>query len=163
MDAFDMLVRLYALPESFVPDEKMTAAGIRLARPMAADARKISGWIRSRFSEGWACEFEKSMCAVPAHCFIAVNQEKEIVGFSCYDATAKGFFGPIGVSEECRGLHVGKALLLRALHAMREDGYGYAAIGWVEEKNEAFYHLCAGAVRIPDSFPGVYRDSLLIL
>ena len=162
MEGFDMLVKLYDLPEFFLPDEKVIAAGIRLARPMASDSRKIADWIRTRFSEAWACEFEKAICASPAHCFIALSQSRELIGFSCYDATAKGFFGPIGVSEECRGLHVGKALLLRALHAMREEGYGYAVIGWVEDKNEVFYQRCAGAVRIPASFPGVYQDSLLI-
>ena len=32
-----------------------------------------------------------------------------------------------------RGKHIGKALLLRTLFAMREAGYGYAIIGWAED------------------------------
>ncbi len=158
----DMLVKLYDLPENHVPDEKMSAAGIRVFRPMALDRKRISDFIREQFGEGWATEFERTMSNQPISCFIAVNREKKIVGFACYDATARGFFGPIGVEESCRGLHVGKELLLTALYDMRNVGYGYAAIGWVGEHNLKFYAQNAGATEIPDSFPGVYRNSLIV-
>ena len=57
------------------------------------------------------------------------DDQKEIVGFACYDATCMNFFGPTGVKESERGKGVGKALLLAALHAMKEQGYAYAIIG----------------------------------
>ena len=157
---FDMLVKLYDLPEIHQPDETMVNAGIRILRPMASNKSLIMGWIREHFFESWVCEFEKAMCNTPESCFVAVNAENQIVGFSCYDATARGFFGPVGVAKECRGLHVGKELVLYAMYAMREMGYGYAVIGWVGEHNEAFYHNTCGAIPIPDSFPGVYKNSL---
>ena len=127
---------------------------------MASDKSKIATYVRSNFSEAWANEFEKAMGNNPVSCFIAVNQEGKLVGFSCYDASYRNFFGPIGVSEECRGLHVGKELLLYALYAMRNEGYGYAIIGWSSEKNEPFYRKSSGAVEIPDSFPGIYQNAL---
>ena len=98
---------------------------------MAADRSVISAWIRQHFSEVWACEFEKAMANAPVSCFVAVNDRRKLIGFSCYDACYKGFFGPIGVDESCRGNHVGRELLLHCLYAMREEGYGYAVIGWV--------------------------------
>ena len=160
MENFDMLVKLYDLPDVHLPDEKMLNAQIRIIRPMPSDKSRIAAFIRKEFSEVWANEFEKAMSNMPASCFIAINEEKQIIGFSCYDASCRDFFGPIGVSEECRGLHVGKELLLSALYAMREAGYGYAIIGWCEEKNRQFYGKACGAVEIPDSFPGVYKNSL---
>lgn len=160
MRNFDMLVRLYDLPEVHLPDERMLNARIRIIRPMPGDRSRIAAFIREAFSEVWANEFEKAMCNTPVSCFIAVNEEKKVIGFSCYDASCRNFFGPIGVSGENRGLHVGKELLLYALYAMREAGYGYAVIGWCEEKNRDFYRKNCGAVEIPDSFPGVFQNSL---
>lgn len=78
-----------------------------------------------------------------------------MIGFACYNATAKGFFGPTGVSPEARGLGAGKALLIAALHAMREDGYGYGIIGAAGPTE--FYAKTVGATEIPDSVPGIYR------
>ena len=59
--------------------------------------------------------------------------------------------------KEYRSMGIGAALLLKCLLSMREMGYGYAIIGGVEEA-EDFYRKIAGAVPIPDSFPGVYRQ-----
>ena len=159
MHYFDMLVKLYDLPEVHLPDERMQNAQIRIVRPLPADKGRIDAYIRETFSAGWADEFSKAMNNTPVSCYAAYNVKKEIVGFSCYDATCRGFFGPIGVSEDCRGLHVGRELLLHALYAMREAGYGYAVIGWCEDKNVPFYDNSCGAVEIPNSFPGVYRNS----
>ena len=162
MQEYDMLVRLYALPEFPQPDERLTAAGIRIHRVMAADRTRVSRWILEHFSREWADEFEKAMCNTPVTGFIAVDPQKRILGFACCDATFRGFFGPVGVDEAYRGLHIGQELVRAAMYAMRETGYGYAIIGWVEEKNRAFYHRACGAVPIPDSFPGVYANSLFV-
>ncbi|MDT8286229.1 MAG: GNAT family N-acetyltransferase, partial [Elusimicrobiales bacterium] len=77
-------------------------------------------------------------------------------GFACYDSTLKGFFGPIGVDPGSHKKGLGKALLLRALEAMRDAGYGYAVIGWAGPAD--FFKKNAGAVAIEGSEPGVYRN-----
>lgn len=161
MRCFDMLVKLYELPEVHVPDPILAQNNIRIHRPMAGDKSRIAEYVRTHFSSLWANEFEKAMCNNPVSCFVAVKGGNEIVGFSCYDASYLNFFGPIGVSEQYRGLHVGKELLLYGLYAMREKGYGYGIVGWCEEKNAAFYARNAGAVEIPDSFPGVYVNCMM--
>lgn len=160
MRNFDMLVKLYELPETYVPDQKVIDANIRIYRPMAGDKGRISTFIRTNFGELWANEFEKAMSNTPVSCFIAVDRTGKLAGFSCYDASYRNFFGPIGVLEKYRGLHIGKELLIRALYAMREEGYGYAIIGWSAEKNGVFYRRACGAVEIPDSFPGIYKNLL---
>lgn len=160
MRYFDMLVKLYELPEVHIPDPKLTENRIRIFRPLPSDKGRIAEYVRTNFSEVWANEFEKAMSNQPVSCYIAVKDGKELIGFSCYDASYANFFGPIGVSDEYRGLHVGKELLLYGLYAMRESGYAYAIIGWSSEKMEPFYGHYAGAVEIPDSFPGIYQNAL---
>ena len=161
MRYFDMLLKLYDLPETHIPDESLKKKNIRIYRPMASDKSRITEYIRANFSEVWANEFEKAMSNNPVSCFIAVKNQKEIIGFSCYDASYTGFFGPIGVSENYRGLHIGKELLLYAMYGMRENGYAYSIIGWTSDKIAPFYYNITGAVEIPDSYPGIYKNSLL--
>ena len=57
-----------------------------------------------------------------------------------------------------QGGGIGRALLLRSLAAMRAEGYAYAVIGGVGPQE--FYKKCGGAMLIPDSVPGIYRDFL---
>ena len=141
----DMLVNLQRLPEDQAPD------GIRIDRALPPDRDRIIAWVRERFSEGWASECAVALSAQPNTCFIA-RKEGACIGFACYDATARGFFGPIGVAEDARGTGVGRSLLIRCLQAMREAGYGYAVIGWCDEA-AAFYERAVGAIPIPDSAP----------
>ena len=95
----------------------------------------------------------------PKSIFIATkNETKEMLGFACYDATAKGFFGPTGVLEAARGTGIGSALLMASLHAMRDEGYGYAIIGGVGPAE--FYEKICGAVKIDGSSPGIYKGML---
>ena len=75
-----------------------------------------------------------------------------MIGFACWDATAKGFFGPIGVTQACRGTNVGTALLLRTLAYMRDDVYVYGIIGWVDDAVR-FYEKTIGAAFIPGGEP----------
>ena len=142
----DMIValnRLPAMPE--LPE------GVELKRAMALDKTAIFTYIRETFSQMWVDEASTSMASCPSHCVLAVKDEK-IIGFACWDATAKGFLGPIGVSAECRGTGVGTALLLRTLAYMRDDGYAYGIIGWVDDAR-AFYERTIGAVYIPGGEP----------
>ena len=60
----------------------------------------------------------------PITCYIAVR-EKKLIGFACYEATARNFFGPMAVLESERRKGIGKALLLKSLESMQELGYDY--------------------------------------
>jgi GNAT superfamily N-acetyltransferase len=81
-----------------------------------------------------------------------------VAGFACYNAKAPGFFGPEGVAPERRNRGIGRALLIRTLHAMWEAGYPYAIIGAAGPQE--FYAKTVGAIPIPDSFPGFYRNPI---
>lgn len=142
----DMLVNLYRLPEETPPD------GVTIARVLPPDRHRVLAWVREHFSAGWESECAQALSAQPNTCFIA-KKDGACVGFACYDATARGYFGPIGVDESLRGSGIGRALLLRCLYAMREAGYGYAVIGWCTEAAD-FYAHTVGAIPIPDSEAG---------
>ena len=151
----DMLVNLTHLPDEPKPE------GIRIKRVMAKDREAVLEFIRQRWA-GWCGEAEYAMLQDVSRCFIATENGK-ILGFACYDASAKDYFGPIGVDEAARGKKIGQALLLRCLHAMREFGYGYAVIGWVGDA-APFYEKTVGAFFIPGGEPEntVYSNLLAL-
>lgn len=153
----DLLVKLYELPDSREALEKLRAAGIEIKRGIAPEKHHVSKWVSEKFSKGWASECDAAFAHQPCSCFVAVKDTK-IVGFACYDATARGFFGPIGVDEALKQPGLGTGLLLRTLEAMREAGYGYAVIGWAGPID--FFKKTVGATVIPDSEPGVYKNML---
>ena len=152
----DMLVRLYDLPDSSNLYAKIEQQGITLRRARAFEKHTVAAFARG-FSEKWQSETEVALTRQPVACFIA-TKDKTILGFACYDTTHKGFFGPTGVSEDARGLGLGKALLFKSLEALRDSGYAYAIIGGVGPRE--FYENACDAVEIPGSDPGVYDDIL---
>lgn len=152
----DMLVRLYDLPEG-AETAAPKAEGVQIRRAMAPDKFRVVEWVREHSGISAAGECDVCFSHQAVSCFIA-TRGKDILGYACYDATAPDFFGPTAVMEEERGKGIGKALLLRCLAALRAEGYGYAIIGGVGPAE--FYEKCAGAVLIPDSTPGIYRDFL---
>jgi len=152
-----MLVRLYDIPE---PSARVTAlhqTGIDLRRAIAPERHVVVSWVRQQFGEGWASECEVSFARLPISCFRA-QRGQEVLGFACYDATAKAFFGPTGVLESERNRGIGTALLLMALQAMAAEGYAYAIIGAAGPGE--FYAKAVGAVRIEGSSPGIYAGLL---
>ena len=149
----DMPVKLYELP----PLQPQLEQNITIRRVLVAEKHIVLAWIRSHFSEYWVSETDITFTQQPPSCFIA-TQDSEMLGFACYDATSKGFFGPTGVSEQARGKGTGKALLIATLHDMLAQGYGYAIIGGVGPAD--FYSKAVGATSIPDSSPGVYKGML---
>lgn len=155
----DMLVKLYELPPVEPHLEKLRALNIEIRRPIGPENYAVINWIRDHFGPGWAGEAENAFFQAPKSMFIAVrkmpHEKPEILGFACYDATVKGFFGPTGVDEKERGQGIGLALLLAALHGMKDTGYGYGVIGGAGPVD--FYKKCCGAIVIEDSTPGVYR------
>ncbi len=151
----DLLVRLYDLP--MLDTEALVAAGITIRRPLAPELQVVLDWIGTHFAKGWVAEASVALHQQPPTMFIA-HRDNELLGFACYDATAKGFFGPTGVGEAARGGGVGTGLLMATLSAMREAGYGYAIIGGVG--SVAFYRRHLEVMEIPGSTPGVYAGLL---
>lgn len=150
----DMLVRLYDLPE----DAALAAprdTSVRIIRAMAPDKLRVVDWVREHSGISAAGECDVCFSNTPISCFVALRGA-EILGYACYDATAPDFFGPTRVLDAEQGGGIGRALLLRSLAAMRDEGYGYAVIGGVGPQE--FYIKCANAMLIPDSTPGIYRD-----
>lgn len=155
----DMLVKLYQLNEDDTA-KRLRQKGINIKRALIPDKNKIVDFVRSNFGEGWVGECEYALFNNPPSCYVAVK-DKEIIGFACYDATAKGLFGPIGVKETIRHEGVGRALLFSCLHSMKEIGYAYAVIGWVSEATD-FYKKAVNATVIEDSPPSKSIYSNLI-
>lgn len=153
----DMLVKLYNLPEFSPSLAYQVPAEIKIRKPICAEKSIVLAWVRENFSMRWADEMEGAVSRSPVSCYIA-QQEQQIVGFACYDASALGFFGPTGVAEAWRGRGIGKALLLACLLEMKLKGYGYAIIGWAGPQE--FYEKAVGALAIPDSTPGIWKDWL---
>jgi GNAT superfamily N-acetyltransferase len=151
----DLLVKLYELPAA----EPVGAAGVTVRRAMAYEKHVVVGWVRARFGEAWASECEVAFANQPISCQVA-TQQGEILGFACYDATARGLFGPIGVAENMRRRGIGRALLLHTLRAMSAMGYAYAIVGGAGDAD--FYARTVGATEIPGSTPGLYRDRLKV-
>lgn len=153
----DMLVKLYDLPPLEPALAISRAAGAEIRRALAPEKQDVLGWVGQHFSKRWVSEVDVSFARLPISCFLAV-ENNVLLGFGVYDTTARGFFGPTGVDEARRGAGLGKSLLLACLHDMRGVGYGYAAIGGVGPAD--FYAKACGAVIIPDSTPGVYKDMI---
>ncbi|HLA42331.1 MAG TPA: GNAT family N-acetyltransferase, partial [Aggregatilineales bacterium] len=124
----DLLVKLYELPDLTPHLQKMNEAGISVRRALSPEKHVVVEWVRTHFYETWVSETDVAFGHSPVSCFIA-TQENEMLGFGCYDTTAKGFFGPTGVDEAARGKGIGAALLLVCLHALYADGYAYGIIG----------------------------------
>lgn len=153
----DLLVKLYGLPPLDGEIKALANKGITIRRALPVEKHFIGPWVGKLFYGHWVSECEAALSRIPPTCWIAI-ENKRLIGFACYDTTAKGFFGPIGVAEEVRGRGVGRVLLLTCLHAMRWVGYGYAIIGDVGPIE--FYQKVVGAVVIENSTPGLYSGLL---
>lgn len=151
----DMLVKLYSLPE--MNPGTMENIGVIIRRPHSSEKSRVINWVREHFTNGWADECDITFSHSPISTYIALV-EGEVVGFASYDAACRNFFGPTGVLEGFRGRGIGEALLLQALSAMREQGYGYGIIGGVGPAD--FYAKAVGAVLIEGSEPGIYSNPL---
>ncbi len=153
----DMLVHLLPLPDETALLNKLEAAGIQIRRAMAPDKFRIMEWVREHSTLSAAGECDVCFAHTPISCFVA-TRGGDMLGYACYNATAPDFFGPTRVLDSEQGKGIGKALLIRSLRAMREEGYVYAIIGGVGPQE--FYEKAVGAALIPDSTPGIYKDFL---
>ena len=162
----DLLVKLYEIPPAQPDIDALAKKNIVIRRPIGPENWGVIAWIKEHFDAGWASEAENAFFRSPKSIYIAIRENKdengyitpEMLGFACYDATAKGFFGPTGVAKEERGQGIGAALLLSCLHAMRDEGYGYAIIGGVGPAD--FYSKICGATMIENVGRGIYKNML---
>jgi predicted N-acetyltransferase YhbS len=154
----DLLVNLYSRRLAALGDRVAGVdATIRVALP--PEQHIIKRWVGEHFSEYWVSEVTAAMAHQPPGCLIAVIGG-ELVGFACYDATARGFFGPTGVAEAQRGKKIGLALLYHTLAAMKAQGYAYAVIGAVGPGD--FYAKAVGAVPIAADKEDIYQGLLRV-
>ena len=152
----DLLVNLYSRRMAALAQRVETVeATIRLALP--PELHIVQRWVREHFSEYWVSEVTAAMAHQPPGCLLALVGD-ELVGFACYDATARGFFGPTGVAEGMRGKGIGLALLFHTLQAMKAQGYAYAIIGGVGPVK--FYATAVGAVPIEADGEDIYQGLL---
>lgn len=148
MQSYDLLVDLYNVDFSKKKND------VQIKRALSPNFDKIVTYVGENFNLSWASEIKAALYKTHPTCFIAVV-DKQIVGFACYDATAKAFFGPTGVSEDHRGKGIGTSLLMHCLEAMLYDGYSYAIIGGVGSALK-FYQKTCNAVPIENS-KNVYK------
>ncbi|MBQ1862799.1 MAG: GNAT family N-acetyltransferase [Clostridia bacterium] len=158
----DMLVKLFSLPPLQPELDRMSAIGVTIRRPIGPENYAVIEWIKKYFpSSLWASEAENAFFNSPKTIYIALRENEngsEMLGFACWDATVRNFFGPTGVKESERGKGIGKALLLACLHGMHEEGYAYGIIGSPGPVD--FYKKCCGGVMIEDSGQSVYKGML---
>ena len=149
----DLLVNLLKLsPPKSISDDAVT---IRRAQPF--EITPVREFIEKNFSVAWADVVSVGFANKPVTVFIA-TRDGRVIGFAGYECTRKAFFGPTGVDISERGRGIGKALLIAALHGLRELGYVYGIIGAAGPVK--FYQETVGAIVIPDSDPGIYTDLL---
>ncbi|MBD8065905.1 GNAT family N-acetyltransferase [Devosia sp. PTR5] len=154
----DLLVNLYSRKlDDLGARVRDVPATIRVALP--PEQHIIKDWVRTHFSQYWVSEVSAAMAHQPPGCLIA-TLDKQLVGFACWDATARGFFGPTGVSEDQRGKRIGLALFYHALIAMKAHGYAYAIIGSAGPVD--FYANAVGAQPIPSDKEDIYQGLLRV-
>lgn len=154
----DMLVRLLELPDISEEEKNLFEnEGIVFKRPITPEKSIVVNWVGKHFSTNWADETEAAFASLPVNCYIA-QREQEILGFACFESTAKNFFGPTGVLPTERGKGIGKILLIKALLALKEMGYTYAIIGGVGPAS--YYEQVVDAKIIEKSEKSIYQNLL---
>ncbi|ANM14152.1 MULTISPECIES: GNAT family N-acetyltransferase [unclassified Rhizobium] len=152
----DLLVSLYSTKLSDL-ERKADHVGVSIRPALPPELHIVVNWVREHFSENWASEVSVAFSRQPVACLIAIEGH-ELLGFACYDTTARGFFGPTGVDPQARGKGVGLALFSACLHTMKTLGHAYAFIG--DAGPVDFYARTAGAITIPAPDKGIYEGML---
>jgi len=152
----DMLVRLIGLPDVSETEKQLfTKEKIIFRRAIAPEKHLVSDWVMEQFGGYWKSEVEVAFSRQPVSCWLA-QRGNDILGFACYESTARNFFGPTGTLESERGKGIGKTLLIKSLGSLREMGYAYAIIGGVGPSN--FYEKAVGAKIIKGSDVSIYEN-----
>ena len=149
----DLLVNLLKLPSL----EQLKDEDVNIRRAQPFEITPVREFIEKNFSVAWADEVSVGFAHKPVTVVIATRHSR-VIAFAGYECTRKAFFGPTGVAEGERGSGIGTALLIASLWGLRELGYVYGIIGGAGPVE--FYERAVGAIMIPDSEPGIYRDLL---
>ncbi|ANK94767.1 GCN5-related N-acetyltransferase protein (plasmid) [Rhizobium phaseoli] len=152
----DLLVSLYSTQLAELK-QRADSVGASIRPALPPELHLVVTWVRERFSENWASEVLVAFSRQPVACLIAI-EGRELLGFACYDTTARGFFGPTGVDPQVRGKGVGLALFSACLQTMKTLGHAYAFIG--DAGPVDFYGRTAGAITIPAPDKGIYEGML---
>ncbi|MBY3183073.1 GNAT family N-acetyltransferase [Rhizobium laguerreae] len=152
----DLLVSLYSTELADLKS-KAEDVGVSIRPALAPELHLVVSCVREWFSENWASEVAVAFSRQPVACLIAVEGGK-LLGFACYDTTARGFFGPTGVGPDVRGKGIGLALFSACLQSMKTLGHAYAFIG--DAGPVDFYAKTAGAIVIPAPDKGIYEGML---
>lgn len=151
----DMLVNLLKLPTLDTAISAVQNAGVTVRRADPWEITLVRDFVQKEFGAGWADEISVGFARQPISVYIAVEDNK-VVGIAGYECTRRAYFGPTGVAQSARGKGIGKALMIAALHGLREMGYVYGIIGSAEDPKA--YTKAVGAVEIQDSAPGIYAN-----
>lgn len=154
----DLLVNLYS-PRMTDLAKRVEGIEATIRVVLPPELHIVQNWVRTHFSEYWVSEVTVAMSHLPPGCLVAIV-DGELVGFACYDATARGFFGPTGVAESQRGKGIGAALLYHTLAAMKAQGYAYAVIGGAGPVE--FYANAVGAIPIEAGDGDIYQGLLRV-
>ncbi|MCS7227351.1 MAG: GNAT family N-acetyltransferase [Endomicrobia bacterium] len=103
----------------------------------------LLSWLTRTFP-AWEFEVKFAYKNVPPKIFAAIYNN-DVVGFACYDTTSAGWFGPIGVDPQHRKVGIGKILLLKCLHALKNSGYKQIIIPWISPSSLKFYTTTCNA------------------
>ncbi|MBB4292346.1 GNAT superfamily N-acetyltransferase [Rhizobium leguminosarum] len=152
----DLLVNLYSTELADL-QQKAARVGVSIRPALPPELHLVLGWVRERFSENWASEVAVAFSRQPVACLISVDGGR-LLGFACYETTARGFFGPTGVDRDARGKGIGLALFSACLQTMKTLGHAYAFIG--DAGPVDFYAKAAGAITIPAPDKGIYEGML---
>jgi hypothetical protein len=152
----DMLVRLIGLPDcSELESNLLKKEKIVFRKAIAPEKHLLSDWVMDQFGAYWKSEVEVAFNRQPVSVWLA-QRGNNILGFACYESTARNFFGPTGTLESERGKGIGKILLIKSLESLREMGYAYAIIGGVGPVE--FYEKTVGAKIIEGSDVSIYEN-----
>ncbi len=156
----DMIVRLTELPDTTMLEKKLNEKEkLVFRKAIAPEKHLVSEWVMNHFGDYWRSEVEVAFCRQPVAVWLA-QRGNQILGFACYESTARNFFGPLGTLESERGKGIGKVLLIKSLLSLREMGYAYAIIGGVGPAE--FYERTVGAKAIDGSEVGIYQNLLRV-
>lgn len=150
-----MLVRLLDLPDISEKELQLSKENIVFRRPIPPEKSFVCEWVFEHFGQYWKNETEAAFSQLPVNIFIA-QRNNDILGFACFESTAKNFFGPTGTLETMRGKGIGKVLLIKSLRAMKEMGYAYAIIGGIGPAD--FYKNTVNASIIEGSEISIYQN-----
>lgn len=144
----DMLINLYRR-------EKWVSKPTGFVRKAyISDRSCILGFVRDTMPLDVAVVHEVERGIMQNTCYICVEGGR-IQGVAVYDSVGKGYCGPICVRETERKRGLGKELMGYILDEMQMQGYGYAVLGKIEDREREFFKKCFDAVDIPNSEPWV--------